>query len=107
MDCRCDIYIYVCIYIYICMYIYICILNFNCHCFVVCLLYMCPILEAPHPGRQTKQGLYIKTIYSSVNRGIYGHMFEAHRGWGHYIPRSRVTKEYIALYPSVTRNRGI
>jgi hypothetical protein len=30
---------------------------------------MCPILEAPHPGRQPKQGLYKKIIYSSVNRG--------------------------------------
>jgi hypothetical protein len=33
-----------------------------------------PILEAPHLGRQPKQGLYKKQIYSSVNRGAYGHI---------------------------------
>jgi hypothetical protein len=42
MDCCCDLYV----------------LNLNCYCFVVC---MCPVLEAPHPGRQPKQGLYKKT----------------------------------------------
>jgi hypothetical protein len=29
------------------------------------------------------------------------------RGGGYYIPRLRVTDEYITLYSSVTRNRGI
>jgi hypothetical protein len=48
--------------------------------FSVCLLYMCPILEAPHPRRQPKQELYKKPKYSLVNRGIYGHM--ARVWWG-------------------------
>jgi hypothetical protein len=53
---------------------------------------MCPILEAPHPGRQPKQGLHKRknqyipqvteehmSLYLSVNRGIYGHV---PRAWG-------------------------
>jgi hypothetical protein len=35
------------------------------------LLYMCPVLEAPHPVRQPKQGLHKKIIYFLVNRGTY------------------------------------
>jgi hypothetical protein len=35
MDCHCDL----------------CVLNLNYYCFTVC---MCPVLEAPHPGRQPK-----------------------------------------------------
>jgi hypothetical protein len=41
------------------------ILNFNCHCFVVCLLYMCPILEAPNAAKI--EIIYKKQIYFSVN----------------------------------------
>jgi hypothetical protein len=49
--------------------------------FYVLLLYVLvypvtPILEAPHPERQPKYGLYIyNLIYSSVNRGMYGLIF--------------------------------
>jgi hypothetical protein len=45
------------------------------------------------------------TLYSTVNRGIYGHMDGA---WGgsdsQYIPQLRVTEEYIPLYSSVRHN---
>jgi hypothetical protein len=76
MNCRCDIYV----------------LNFNYHCFAVLSCCMCSVLEAPHPGRQSKQELYIKnqyiphlteehmSIYFSINRGIYGHVVRARRG---------------------------
>jgi hypothetical protein len=36
------------------------VLNLNCYCFVVLSCCMYPVLEAPHPGRQPKQGLYKK-----------------------------------------------
>jgi hypothetical protein len=37
-------------------------------------------------------------LYSSVNRGIYEHVAEARGGRGpQYIPRLRVTEEYICL----------
>jgi hypothetical protein len=41
---------------------------------------------------------YIKTISSSVNRGIYGHVARA-PGGPHYIPRLRVYSS--VLYSSV------
>jgi hypothetical protein len=54
---------------------------------------MRPVLEARHLGRQSKHVLYIQKIqqiprlteehmalYSSINRGIYGHVARAHRG---------------------------
>jgi hypothetical protein len=44
MDCHCDI----CLELQLSLFCYL------------KLLYMCPILEARHPGRQPKQGLYKK-----------------------------------------------
>jgi hypothetical protein len=50
---------------------YICLkLQLSLFCYLK-LLYMCLILEAPHLGRQPKQGLYKKPIYFSVNWGTY------------------------------------
>jgi hypothetical protein len=51
---------------------------------------------------------YVKnTIYSSVNRVIYGHVVRAWGGGSQYIPRLRVTDEYILIYSSVGCNRRI
>jgi hypothetical protein len=36
-------------------------------------------------------------LYSLVKRGIYGHVAEA-CGGSQYLPRLRVTEEYITLY---------
>jgi hypothetical protein len=44
------------------------------------------------------------TLYSPVNQKYVG-MWPG-RG-GHYIPQLCVTEEYILIYSSVTRNRGI
>jgi hypothetical protein len=87
MDCHCDLYV----------------LNLNCYCFALC---MCLVLEAPHLGRQPKQGLYKKPIYSSIDRGIYGHVAEAQGGG---VPSIFIgytfiflgTKEYSDIYLSV------
>jgi hypothetical protein len=59
-----------------------------------------PVLEAPHPGRQSKLALYIyigfiyMALYSLVNRGIYGYVAKAHVGGS-------------PLYSSIMCNRGI
>jgi hypothetical protein len=98
MDCHCDLYV----------------LNLNCYWFAIC---MCPILGAPHPGRQPKQGLYIKNqhiprlneeriaLYSSINQEIYRHVASGRVGGPPYIRRLRVTEEYISIYSSVICNR--
>jgi hypothetical protein len=80
---------------------------------VICDLF----LEAPQSERQPKQALYIyitkyipqlieerMSLYSSINRGIYGHVAGAHERWGYYIHLLYVIEEYIPLYLSITRN---
>jgi hypothetical protein len=52
------------------------------------------------------------SLYSSVNRGIYGHMDGARVGGEgglgpQYICRLRVTEEYIPIYSLVTHNQRI
>jgi hypothetical protein len=77
---------------------------------VICDLF----LEAPQSERQPKQVLYIyiynpiyssvMSLYSSINRGIYGHVTGAQERWGYYIHLLYVIDEYVPLYLSITRN---
>jgi hypothetical protein len=48
------------------------------------------------------------TLYSSVNRGIYGHMARA-RGWAgpHYIRWLHITEEYILIFLSTEEYNAI
>jgi hypothetical protein len=56
---------------------------------------MCSVLEAPHPGRQRKQGLYKKNQYISWLTEEYMDMWLGAEERGQYIPRLHVTEEYI------------
>jgi hypothetical protein len=41
---------------------------------------VCPVLEAPHPGRQPNMYYIKKAIYFLINREIYGHVARVHAG---------------------------